>query len=65
MGKKMRKGSSQQLIGSRVRATLPGDRAVEGLATDIDDLGRLRIEAGDEVVTVSAGDITHLRPANP
>jgi BirA family transcriptional regulator, biotin operon repressor / biotin---[acetyl-CoA-carboxylase] ligase len=52
-------------IGSRVRAQLPGDRAVEGIATDIDDLGRLRIDTGDEVVTVSAGDITHLRPANP
>ena len=26
-------------IGSRVRALLPGDRAVEGIATDIDDLG--------------------------
>ncbi len=35
-------------IGSRVRALLPGDRAVEGIATDIDDLGRLRIDTGDE-----------------
>ena len=52
-------------IGSRVRALLPGDRAVEGIATDIDDVGRLQIDSGDEVVTVSAGDITHLRPANP
>jgi BirA family biotin operon repressor/biotin-[acetyl-CoA-carboxylase] ligase len=52
-------------IGSRVRAGLPGDRAVEGVAADIDDLGRLRIDTGAEVVTVSAGDITHLRPANP
>jgi BirA family transcriptional regulator, biotin operon repressor / biotin---[acetyl-CoA-carboxylase] ligase len=52
-------------IGSRVRALLPGDKSVEGIATDIDDLGRLRIDTGDEVVTVSAGDITHLRPANP
>jgi BirA family biotin operon repressor/biotin-[acetyl-CoA-carboxylase] ligase len=61
-------------IGSRVRALLPGDRAVEGIATDIDDLGRLRIDTGEPrtggaeqggVLTVSAGDITHLRPANP
>jgi BirA family transcriptional regulator, biotin operon repressor / biotin---[acetyl-CoA-carboxylase] ligase len=52
-------------IGSRVRAALPGDRAVEGVAADIDDLGRLRIDTGAEVVTVSAGDITHLRPVNP
>jgi len=52
-------------IGQRVRATLPGDRAVEGIAVDVDDLGRLRIDTGDEAVTVSAGDITHLRPVNP
>jgi BirA family transcriptional regulator, biotin operon repressor / biotin---[acetyl-CoA-carboxylase] ligase len=52
-------------LGNRVRASLPGDRAVEGLATDVDDLGRLRIDTGSEVVTVSAGDITHLRPVNP
>jgi BirA family transcriptional regulator, biotin operon repressor / biotin---[acetyl-CoA-carboxylase] ligase len=52
-------------IGTRVRASLPGDRAVEGVATDIDDQGRLSIDTGDEVLTVSAGDITHLRPVNP
>ena len=48
-------------IGNRVRASLPGDRTVEGVATDVDDLGRLRIDTGEEVLTVSAGDITHLR----
>ena len=52
-------------IGNRVRASLPGDRAVEGVADDVDELGRLRIDTGDEVLTVSAGDITHLRPVNP
>ena len=52
-------------IGNRVRASLPGDRSVEGVAADIDDLGRLRIDTGAEVLTVSAGDITHLRPVNP
>jgi BirA family transcriptional regulator, biotin operon repressor / biotin---[acetyl-CoA-carboxylase] ligase len=52
-------------IGNRVRALLPGDNAVEGLAADIDDLGRLRIDTADGPVTVSAGDITHLRPAKP
>jgi BirA family biotin operon repressor/biotin-[acetyl-CoA-carboxylase] ligase len=52
-------------IGNRVRASLPGDRVIEGLAADVDDLGRLRIDTGDDVVTVSAGDITHLRPAAP
>ena len=52
-------------IGNRVRASLPGDRTVEGVAVDVDDLGRLRIDTGDEVLTVSAGEIPHLRPVNP
>jgi BirA family transcriptional regulator, biotin operon repressor / biotin---[acetyl-CoA-carboxylase] ligase len=52
-------------IGNRVRASLPGDRTVSGVAADVDDMGRLRIDTGDEVLTVSAGDIAHLRPANP
>jgi BirA family transcriptional regulator, biotin operon repressor / biotin---[acetyl-CoA-carboxylase] ligase len=52
-------------IGNRVRAVLPGDRTVSGVADDVDGIGRLRIDTGEEVVTVSAGDITHLRPANP
>ncbi|MGH3675549.1 MAG: biotin--[acetyl-CoA-carboxylase] ligase [Mycobacterium sp.] len=52
-------------IGNRVRASLPGDRAVEGVAADVDELGRLRIDTGAEALTVSAGDITHLRSVNP
>ncbi|GFG51731.1 biotin--[acetyl-CoA-carboxylase] ligase [Mycolicibacterium agri] len=52
-------------IGSQVRATLPGDRTVSGVASDIDDAGRLLIDTGDGTETVSAGDITHLRAANP
>ncbi|OBK73294.1 biotin--[acetyl-CoA-carboxylase] ligase [Mycobacterium sp. 1274761.0] len=52
-------------IGNRVRASLPGDRAIEGVAADVDELGRLRIDTGGETVTVSAGDITHLRAAKP
>ena len=52
-------------IGNRVQASLPGDRIVSGVADDVDDVGRLRIDTGEEVVIVSAGDITHLRPANP
>ena len=51
-------------LGSRVRAVLPGDREITGIAIDIDSLGRLSIDTGTEVATVSAGDITHLRPAD-
>jgi BirA family biotin operon repressor/biotin-[acetyl-CoA-carboxylase] ligase len=46
-------------IGQRVRVTLPHDEAVEGLATGIDDHGRLLVDGR----AISAGDITHLRPA--
>lgn len=49
-------------IGSTVRATLPGDREVVGLATGVDGQGRLGIETDGGHVTVSAGDIVHLRP---
>jgi BirA family biotin operon repressor/biotin-[acetyl-CoA-carboxylase] ligase len=50
-------------IGSQVRASLPGDRAIVGEATDIDAFGRLIIVDGTEAAAVAAGDITHLRPA--
>ncbi|PRC59366.1 biotin--[acetyl-CoA-carboxylase] ligase, partial [Mycobacterium sp. ITM-2017-0098] len=49
-------------IGTRVRAVLPNDSEIVGIATDIDDAGRLLINDGQTTVTVSAGDITHLRP---
>jgi BirA family biotin operon repressor/biotin-[acetyl-CoA-carboxylase] ligase len=51
-------------LGSRVRALLPGDREIIGVATDISELGQLHIDTGNETVAVSAGDITHLRPAS-
>ena len=50
-------------IGTRVRAILPGDSEIIGTATGIDDSGRLLIDDAGTTVTVSAGDITHLRPA--
>lgn len=50
-------------LGTRVRALLPGDREIVGIATDIGDLGQLLINTGPETVAVSAGDITHLRTA--
>lgn len=48
-------------LGSRVRAALPGDRELIGVATDIDALGRLLVDDGTAVTTVAAGDITQLR----
>lgn len=49
-------------IGTTVRASLPGDHVEEGVAVDIDEVGRLAIDTGAGRVAVSAGDITHLRP---
>jgi BirA family biotin operon repressor/biotin-[acetyl-CoA-carboxylase] ligase len=49
-------------IGSRVRATVPGGGRVVGLARDVDDEGRLVIDADGQLVAISAGDVVHLRP---
>jgi len=49
-------------LGTRVRVTLPGEREIVGLAIDLDENGQLSIDTGAQTVTVSAGDITHLRP---
>ncbi|KQX74994.1 MULTISPECIES: biotin--[acetyl-CoA-carboxylase] ligase [Aeromicrobium] len=46
-------------IGQRVRVSLPRDEAVEGVATGLDEHGRLLVDGR----AISAGDITHLRPA--
>lgn len=50
-------------VGAHVRADMPGDKQVEGIAEGIDELGRLRINTGEQTVTVSAGDVTALRPS--
>jgi BirA family biotin operon repressor/biotin-[acetyl-CoA-carboxylase] ligase len=47
-------------LGTRVRAMMPGDREIVGVATDIGELGQLLINTGHGSVAVSAGDITHL-----
>ncbi|RAV00441.1 biotin--[acetyl-CoA-carboxylase] ligase [Mycolicibacter senuensis] len=49
-------------LGARVRADMPGGQQIEGLARAVDDTGRLVIDTGSETVTVSAGDVTRLRP---
>ncbi|WP_319945665.1 biotin--[acetyl-CoA-carboxylase] ligase [Nocardia macrotermitis] len=45
-------------LGAEVRAELPGGEVLLGIATDVDEVGRLLI--GNRAV--SAGDVTHLRP---
>jgi BirA family transcriptional regulator, biotin operon repressor / biotin---[acetyl-CoA-carboxylase] ligase len=51
-------------IGAGVRAILPGDREVVGVARSVDDQGRLCIESEGRIVEVSAGDVVHIRPVH-
>lgn len=44
-------------LGRQVRVELPGDRTWSGLATDVDEAGRLVV--GDQAI--SAGDVVHVR----
>ena len=46
-----------------VRVALPGDRAVEGRVVELDQHGRLVLATADGQVSLSAGDVVHLRPA--
>jgi BirA family biotin operon repressor/biotin-[acetyl-CoA-carboxylase] ligase len=46
-----------------VRVELPGDRTVAGRVVDFDDRGRLVLQTADETLTLSAGDVVHVRPS--
>lgn len=50
-------------IGQQVRAILPTEEEVLGIAVGIDETGRLLIQtaAAEPLFAVSAGDVTHLR----
>jgi BirA family transcriptional regulator, biotin operon repressor / biotin---[acetyl-CoA-carboxylase] ligase len=50
-------------LDQHVRVALPGDRDVEGRAADFDPHGRLVLDTHDGTLTLSAGDVVHLRPA--
>ena len=48
-------------IGRRVRVSLPGGEERVGTATGIDGQGRLTVSSKTGVLTVTAGDVVHLR----
>jgi BirA family biotin operon repressor/biotin-[acetyl-CoA-carboxylase] ligase len=55
-------------IGRTVRISLPGDRSLVGTAVDVDRTGRLVVRTdspGGDLVPVSAGDVIHVRLAEP
>ena len=55
------RGSSATLDRD-VRVDLPGDRSVEGRVSDFDDHGRMVLETPEGPLTLSAGDVVHVRP---
>lgn len=48
-------------IGLAVRVSMPGDRALEGVAVALDGEGRLVVLAGGAEHAISAGDVVHVR----
>jgi BirA family transcriptional regulator, biotin operon repressor / biotin---[acetyl-CoA-carboxylase] ligase len=48
-------------VGQDVRVTLPGGRTLAGTACDVDNAGRLVVRSADGLVSVSAGDVVHVR----
>jgi BirA family biotin operon repressor/biotin-[acetyl-CoA-carboxylase] ligase len=52
-----------ETVGQQVRVHLPSGDHLVGIATDVDDDGGLQVETSAGRVTVSAGDVVHVRPA--
>lgn len=50
-------------LGTDVRVTLGGGRMLVGRAADIDDAGRILVQADGTTTAVGAGDVEHLRPS--
>ena len=50
-------------LGRPVRVLLPSGAELAGTAVDVDDGGRLVVEGPGGTRAVSAGDVTHVRPA--
>jgi BirA family biotin operon repressor/biotin-[acetyl-CoA-carboxylase] ligase len=48
-------------VGRQVRVELPGGTSLTGLATGVDDLGRLVLQTADGERFISAGDVIHVR----
>jgi BirA family transcriptional regulator, biotin operon repressor / biotin---[acetyl-CoA-carboxylase] ligase len=48
-------------LGRQIRVSMPGGRVVAGVASDVDDSGRLVVSSASGLVPVSAGDVVHVR----
>ena len=51
-------------LGRPVTVTMPGAEPVTGTAAGVDRTGRLEVRTAAGLVPVTAGDVTHVRPAN-
>ena len=49
-------------MGTLVTVTFPDGRAVMGTALDVDGDGALVVDDGQQIHTLHAGDVTHVRP---
>jgi BirA family transcriptional regulator, biotin operon repressor / biotin---[acetyl-CoA-carboxylase] ligase len=49
-----------ETLGRQVRVTLPGGRTLAGVAADVDDSGRLVLDAAGTATVLSVGDVEHL-----
>ncbi|MGH3899328.1 MAG: biotin--[acetyl-CoA-carboxylase] ligase [Pseudonocardiaceae bacterium] len=52
-------------LGEQVQVELPGQSMLTGAAVDLDTEGRLVVLSGGQRRVLSAGDVTHVRPAQP
>jgi BirA family biotin operon repressor/biotin-[acetyl-CoA-carboxylase] ligase len=50
-------------LGRAVRVALADGSVVEGMASDVDEIGRLLVRTADGSQAVGAGDVQHVRPA--
>lgn len=50
-------------IGASVRVTISDGNVVEGVAEDLDEIGRLVVRTPTGSQTIGAGDVEHVRPA--
>jgi BirA family transcriptional regulator, biotin operon repressor / biotin---[acetyl-CoA-carboxylase] ligase len=48
-------------VGREVEVRQPGDVVVSGVATGVDDAGRLSVRSGTRTCAVTAGDVLHVR----
>jgi BirA family biotin operon repressor/biotin-[acetyl-CoA-carboxylase] ligase len=51
-------------LGRPVTVTMPGAEPVTGTAAGVDETGRLEVRTAAGLVPVTAGHVTHVRPAN-